>query len=169
MAGTPPRLDALCAAHVIQYTKSKSVYRLAARYEIKRRRWAQPGRLKFPDILSTWPANSTLPRGCNINRNRAAARVKTFIGVDQPRSSPSLLWRIVTTLDILILPRRRNFRRKNQQVPLLLSILVPKEGFRAVFGINVHDYKIVERMILIRIVLFAIRWFFFFSQWYRYN
>lgn len=38
IAGTPPRLDALCAAHVIQYTKSKSVYRLAARYEIKRRR-----------------------------------------------------------------------------------------------------------------------------------
>lgn len=47
----------------------------------------------FIDV-ARWPANSTLPRECNINRNRAAAaaRVKTFIGVDQPRSSLHLYY-----------------------------------------------------------------------------
>lgn len=45
----------------------------------------------FIDV-ARWPANSTLPRECNINRNGAAARVKTFIGVDQPRSSLHLYY-----------------------------------------------------------------------------
>lgn len=122
----------------------------------------------FIDV-ARWPANSTLPRECNINRNRAAAaaRVKTFIGVDHDHLSISIIADRYT-LDILILPRRRNFRRKNQQVytppppPVLSSTPIRRRDFanRIVFRIQ-YDYKIEHcdfehSNFLFWIVLFAI-------------
>lgn len=116
----------------------------------------------FIDV-ARWPANSTLPRECNINRNRAAARVKTFIGVDQPRSSLHLYYS-GSLYDILILPRRRNFRRKNQQVyppPPLSNVREPRfEGgisrIELYLECTITKLPKIRFQCSVRIVLFAI-------------
>lgn len=123
----------------------------------------------FIDV-ARWPANSTLPRECNINRNRAAAaaRVKTFIGVDQPRSSLHLYYSGSLYARYFNSSTSPQFSTQESTgiyppPPVLSSTPIRRRDFanRAVFRILQYDYKIEHcdfehSNFLFWIVLFAI-------------